>query len=103
MEGLTGRMRLVGFLNRPGEGVLIAGTPGVGEGRLLTGGLLSGKIYHPVAVGPEEVIHVIEKAVAAVDEGSVVTLRAEDGAERREIFAALAAQDGLSRNRRNRQ
>ena len=103
VEGLASRMSLVGFLNRPGEGILIAGAPGVGEGRLLTGGLLSGKIHHPVAVGPEEVVHVIEKAVAAVDESGVVTLRAENGTEGREIFAALAAQDRLSRNRRNRQ
>ena len=91
MEGLAGRMSFVGFLDGPSEGIFVAGTPGVTEARLLAGGFLTRQIHHPVAVGPEEVVHVIEKAVAAVDESGVVTLRAEDGTEGREIFAALAA------------
>ena len=41
MEGLTGRMSLVGFLNRPGKRILVASTPGVTEGRLLARGFLA--------------------------------------------------------------
>ena len=90
MEGLAGGMGLVGFLQRPAECVFVTGAPGIAEGRLLAGGFLTRQIHHPVAVGSEEVVHVIEETVAAVDESRVVTLRAQHGTQRREVFAALA-------------
>ena len=103
MEGLTGRMGLVGLFERPRESILVAGAPGVGEGRLFAGGLLAGEIHDPVAVGPEEVVHVVEETVATVEEGRVVTLLTQHRAERRQVFAAFATEHRLARDGRDGQ
>ena len=103
MEGLARGVGAVGLFERPRESVLIAGAPGVGEGRLLTSAELARQVDDVVAVGLEEIVHVVEEPVAAVEEGRLVALGLQDRAQGREVLTTRAAQDGLTRDRRDGQ
>ena len=99
MEGLAGGEGPVCLGHRPRKGILVARAPGIGEGRLHTLARLRRLVDHPVAIGTEEVVHVVEESIAPVDERRVVALRGEHRAERAQVLAAGAAQDGLPGNR----
>ena len=101
MEGLTRGVSTVGLFERPRERVLIAGAPGVGEARLLTSAELARQVDDVVAVGLEEVIHVVEEPVSSVKEGRLVALGLQDRTQRREVFTTRPAQNGLTRDRRD--
>ena len=83
----------------PGEGVLVARPPGIGEGGPHAAGLLGRTVHHAVAVGREEIGHIVEEPVAAVDERRVVAVPREGRAQGTQPLAAVAAQDGLAGNR----
>ena len=88
-EGLTRCVRAVGLLDGLLEEIAIAYAPSVGKAGFLFGEEVT--VYHFKSVIAEEVVHVVEVAVATINELGVVPLLAKDRAQRKEVLVARTA------------
>ncbi|HQP67654.1 MAG TPA: hypothetical protein PK072_13485 [Quisquiliibacterium sp.] len=82
------------------EQILVRHAPDVGEADTI--GRQVAAVLHLVAVVGEEPVHVVEVAVAAVEESRLEALVAQHRAQRGELLVAGTAQHRLARQRRQR-